>query len=82
MSVAMSVSERPAMAGVVVGIDSFRTVEQRQADIIRNSTALQEAALEDLTEEGFVFMESLIEQIGADLSYCRRHFQKEVSAGS
>lgn len=82
MSVAMGLSEQPANAGVVVGIDSFRTVEQRQADIIRNSTALQEAALEDLTEEGFVFMESLIEQIGADLSYCRRYFQKEVSAGS
>lgn len=82
MSVAMGLSEQPANAGVVVGIDSFRTVEQRQADIIRNTTALQEAALEDMTEEGHAFMASLIEQIGADLSYCRRLFQKEVLTGS
>lgn len=62
----------PAVAPVVqMAPEAIRTVEQRQEAIIRNTTALQEAALDDMTEAGLKHMQGLIDQIGVDLAYCR-----------
>jgi hypothetical protein len=80
-SVELAIQTAAPVIGRVAEVEAFKTIEQRQRDIILNTAALHEAALEDMTDQGIAYMESLLRQVKADLNYCRRNSDKEGLTG-
>jgi hypothetical protein len=80
-SVEVMATTAPAMRRAA-GLQASKSAEQRQRDLIRNTAALSEAALEDMTDETIDQMEDLLQQVQADFNYYRRLSGKEVSTGT